>query len=130
MSTSDLAPFELGSAGTDLRRTLVAAVLDGRKTSTAGLRSDHEPFTADPLPRAGDRFLLLDADDRGVGIVETTEVRVVPAGEIDLGFAIDEGEGFESVADWRAAHERFWAGRAIDDDTLVVAERFRLVERL
>jgi uncharacterized protein YhfF len=34
------------------------------------------------------------------------------------------------VADWRQAHERFWAGHEVDDDTLVVAERFRLVERL
>ena len=59
----------------------------------------------------------------------TTAVRVVRAGDVDLQFARDEGEGFETVADWRAAHERFWAGRAITDDTLVVCEWFRLVER-
>jgi uncharacterized protein YhfF len=74
-------------------------------------------------------------------VIETTEIRIVPAGEVDEQFARDEGEGFESVADWRAAHERFWgstperkaAGEPpweIDDDTLVVCERFRLVERL
>jgi hypothetical protein len=28
------------------------------------------------------------------------------------------------------AHERFWSEREIGDDTLVVAERFRRVERL
>jgi uncharacterized protein YhfF len=63
--------------------------------------------------------------------------------EVDLQFAIDEGEGFASVAEWRAAHERFWNGYiediragigdptfALTDDTLVVCERFRLVERL
>ncbi len=129
VSTPDLPPYELGHAGTDLRRRLVEAVLDGRKTATAGLREDHEPFTDEPLARPGDRFLLLDVDDRPVAIVETTEVRIVPAGEIDLAFAVDEGEGFESVADWRAAHERFWADREISDETLIVAERFRLVER-
>jgi uncharacterized protein YhfF len=129
VSAPDLPPFELGYAGTDLRRKLVSAVLDGRKTATAGLREDHEPFTSDPLPRAGDRFVLLDVDDQPVGIVETTEVRVVPAGEIDVRFAVDEGEGFETVADWRTAHERFWREREIGDDTLVVAERFRLIER-
>jgi uncharacterized protein YhfF len=50
--------------------------------------------------------------------------------EIDLQFARDEGEGFETVADWREAHERFWSDRELAEDTLVVAERFRLVERL
>lgn len=30
----------------------------------------------------------------------------MPAGQVDLRFARDEGEGFKSVADWQAAHER------------------------
>ena len=62
-------------------------------------------------------------------IVEVTEARVVPAGEIDLQFARDEGEGFESVEDWRVAHERFFE-RPIPDETLIEAIRFRVVERL
>ena len=127
---SELPPFELGYARTDLRRRLVDAVLRGDKTATAGLRSDHAPFTDEPLPEVGQRFALLDFDDRPVAVVETTEVRIVRAGDVDVEFARDEGEGFESVEDWRHAHERFWAEHDIDDDTLIVAERFRLVERL
>jgi uncharacterized protein YhfF len=120
----ELPPMELGYARTPLRRKLVDAVLRGEKTATAGLYGD------DPLPEAGERFLLLDFDDRPVAIVETTEARVLRVDEIDLQFAHDEGEGFETVAEWRAAHERFWSDRKITDETLVVAERFRLVERL
>jgi uncharacterized protein YhfF len=116
--------MELGYARTELRRELVAAVLRGEKTATSGLHGE------DPLPRPGDRFLLLDYDDDPVAVVETTEVRVVRACDVDLPFARDEGEGFESVADWRDAHERFWHDREITDDTLIVAERFRVVERL
>jgi uncharacterized protein YhfF len=127
---NELPPYELGYARTDLRRQLVDAVLRGEKTATAGLRSDFAPHTDDPLPKAGERFALLDFDDRPVGVVETTEVRVVRAGDVDLDFARDEGEGFESVGDWRRAHERFWSEHEITDDTLIVAERFRLVERL
>jgi uncharacterized protein YhfF len=127
---SELPPYELGYARTDLRRELVDAVLRGEKTATAGLRSDYAPDTDEPLPQMGERFALLDFDDRPVAVVETTEVRVVRAGDVDLQFARDEGEGFESVEDWRRAHERFWAEHSIDDDTLIVAERFRLVERL
>jgi len=126
----ELPPYELGYARTDLRRQLVDAVLRGEKTATAGLRSDFAPHTDDPLPRAGERFALLDFDDRPIAVVEATEVRVVRAGDVDLDFARDEGEGFESVEDWRRAHERFWSEHEITDDTLIVAERFRLVERL
>ena len=126
----ELPPFELGYARTELREQLVDAVLRGDKTATAGLAENHAPYTDEPLPKPGDRWLLLDFGDQPVAVVETTEVRLVPAGEIDLHFALDEGEGFESVDDWRAAHERFWSERDITDETLILAERFRLVERL
>ena len=126
----DLPPFELGYAGTDLRRKLVEAVLRGDKIATAGLADEFAPHTDDKLPTVGDRWLLLGHDDEPVAVVETTALRVVPAGEVDLEFARDEGEGFESVADWRAAHERFWSEKTITDDTLIVAEYFRVVEKL
>ena len=58
-----------------------------------------------------------------------TEARVIPAAEIDLQFARDEGEGFESVQDWHEAHERFFE-RTIAPDTLISAIRFRVVQRL
>ena len=58
-----------------------------------------------------------------------TESRIVPAGEIDEQFARDEGEGFESVEEWRIAHERFF-GRELTPETPIVAVRFRVVERV
>lgn len=132
--------FELGFAGTPLREQLVAAVLRGEKTATAGLLVDFERL-GEALPEPGERYLLVDRDDQGVGVVEVTEVRVLRVGDCDLAFARDEGEGFESVAEWREAHDRFWRGYAdeirdhlgdpewdVTDDTLFVAERFRLVE--
>ena len=98
-------------------------MLRGEKTATAGLAEDEDPV------EAGDRFALLDFDDEPVALVEVTEARVVPAGEVDVQFARDEGEGFESVEDWRVAHERFFE-RPNPDDLLISAVRFRLVERL
>jgi uncharacterized protein YhfF len=122
--------FELGFAGTPLRRALVAAALSGEKTATASLVSDYEPHTTDPLPVVGDRSTMLDVDDKPAAIVETTAVTIVPARDVELAFARDEGEGFESVAAWRAAHERFWHDQAITDQTLIVCQWFRVVERL
>jgi uncharacterized protein YhfF len=122
--------MRLGYPRTELRRKLVDAVLRGDKTATAGLRADHEPHSDEPLPRMGDRCVLLGFDDEPVAVVQTTEVRVVRVADVDLAFALDEGEGFETVTGWRRAHEEFWAHRQIDDDTLIVAERFKIVERL
>ena len=125
MRGQELPAFELGYARTELRRALVAAVLRGEKTATAGLAEEFER-EREPLPRPGDRYVLHDYDDVPVAIVEITDARVVPASDIDLQFARDEGEGFESVEDWRRAHEAFFK-RPIDDDTLIVAQRFRIV---
>ena len=121
--------MELGYRQTDLRRQLVEAVLRGDKTATASLRDSFEPHTDEPMPEVGEQPLLVGWDDEPLGVVETTQVRVVPAGQVGLQFARDEGEGFESVADWRAAHERFWSDRVITDETLVVCEWFRLISR-
>jgi len=125
---TELPPFELGYPQTDLRRQLVAAVLAGEKTATSGLWSE---FMADgdDVPAAGDRFVLHDAADRPSAIVEVTDAQRVPAREIDVAFARDEGEGFESVEDWRIAHEQFFR-QPIAPDTEIVAIRFRLVKQL
>jgi uncharacterized protein YhfF len=125
---SALPPFELGRPRTELRRQLVAAVLRGEKTATAGLLSEYDAEGEQP-DAAGDRCVLLGYDDEPVGVVEVTESKVVPAAEIDESFARDEGEGFDSVEAWRVAHERFF-GRPIEPDTQIVAVRFRLVEEL
>jgi uncharacterized protein YhfF len=50
----------------------------------------------------------------------------------EFGFTGTDLRGFESVEAWRTAHEGFWNVYAgpVGDETLMVAERFRLVERL
>jgi uncharacterized protein YhfF len=125
---SGLPPFELGYPRTELRRKLVEAVLRGEKTTTTGLLENYQA-EGEEVGRAGDRCALLDYNDEPVAIVEMIEARVLPAAEVDEQFARDEGEGFESVEEWRLAHERFFE-RPIEPDTQVVAVRFRVVERV
>ncbi len=55
-----------------LRDRLVELVLTGEKTATAGLVADFV-VDGDPIPRAGDRFVVVDSDGRPVAIIETTE---------------------------------------------------------
>ncbi|WP_432147711.1 ASCH domain-containing protein [Streptomyces sp. bgisy029] len=134
-----LAPFLLAFPG-PLRDQLVAAVLSGEKVSTSGLLAEYE-LEGEELPPVGERSALIDSEGREVAVLEMTEVRVLPLGEVDLQHALDEGEGYRSVAEWRAGHEAFWHGEemreamgdpafTVDDGTMIVAERFRVVERL
>ena len=124
-----MRPMELGYRGTELRRKLVEAVLRGEKIATASLREEYAPDTDEPLPEPGESFLLLGYDDEPLGVVKTTELRVVRAADVDQQFARDEGEGFETVEQWRAAHERAWSDREITNDTLIVCVWFTLIER-
>jgi uncharacterized protein YhfF len=130
---------ELGFPG-PLRDQLVAAVLRGEKTATCGLLEEYRR-EGTPLEVVGARELVVDSDGRGVAVIETTECEVRRMADVDLAFAIDEGEGFETVQEWYDAHRRFFTSPEmvaalgdppveIDDDTLLVCTRFRVVERL
>ena len=119
-----------------LRDQLVAAVLDGTKTTTTGLLDDYAR-DGEPLPRPGDREVVIDSAGEPVALIEIVMVRVVRVGDVDLAHALGEGEGYASVADWRAGHEDYWHSDAmreyvgdpaftVDDDTSAVAVEFRL----
>jgi uncharacterized protein YhfF len=123
-----------------LRDLLVRAILDGSKTTTSGLVAGYEK-EGSPLPRSGLRQVVIDSAGRPVAVIETTAVRVIRIGDTDLAHALGEGEGYTSVAEWRAGHEQFWhsaqaredlgdPGFTVDDDTLMVAQEFRLAERI
>jgi uncharacterized protein YhfF len=125
-----------------VREELTALALAGTKTTTASLFVDFE-MEGEPFPVAGTRDLLVDSDDRPVAIVEILSVRVCRLADVDDQHAIDEGEGYANAAEFRASHEAYW-DRYLDaireylgdpsfvltDDTPVVLERFRIVERL
>ncbi|MFG1649379.1 ASCH domain-containing protein [Micromonospora sp. NPDC049275] len=135
MDVDDLPVVEFGFPG-PLRDTLVAAIRSGAKTSTSALLLGYE-HANEPLPEVGQRSAVVDSDGRRVAVIEVTDVRVVRLADVDLEHALAEGEGDESVAQWRAGHESFWhsaevraelgdPGFTVDDDTLVVTKRFRL----
>jgi uncharacterized protein YhfF len=124
-----------------LRDRLVGLILAGTKTTTTGLLVEYE-LEGDEVGRPGDRQAVVDSNGRRVAVIELVDVGVSRLGDVGLRHALDEGEGDADVASWRAGHERFWRSYLpdlrkrlgdpafdIDDDTLVVLERFRLVER-
>jgi uncharacterized protein YhfF len=135
VSREDLPVAEFAFPG-PLRDQLVAAILGGAKTTTSSLLAGYGPD--EPLPSAGLRQAVVDSSGHRVAVIEMTDVRVIRLGDIDLAHALGEGEGYRSVAEWRAGHERFWHSSevrrelrdpefTVDDDTLVVAQTFSLL---
>ncbi|MBQ1010065.1 ASCH domain-containing protein [Micromonospora sp. M51] len=136
MDLDDLPLAEFAFPG-PLRDKLVGAILSGAKTSTTGLLIGYQRAN-EPLPTVGQLSAVVDSAGRRVAAIELTDVRVIRLADVDLAHALAEGEGDESVAQWRAGHETFWHSAAVraelgdpdftvDDDTLVVTERFWLV---
>mgnify|MGYP005991839205 CR=1 FL=1 len=131
----DLPIVEFAFPG-ELRDSLVELVLSGRKTTTTGLLVEYT-LQNEPLPVVGGCFGMVDSNGAVVGIIETVGVDVTRLRDVTVEHARDEGEGHTTVAQWRAAHEKFWHSDAVrcelgdptftvDDDTPVVLERFRL----
>jgi uncharacterized protein YhfF len=124
-----------------LRDKLTAAVLAGDKTAGTCLLIEHHIDGTDPFDQIGRRSVMIDSQARPLALLVCTGVEVRRLAEVDLQHALDEGEGFETVAQWREAHERFWSSAeyrayvgdeaaAVTDDTMVVLDRFEVVERL
>ncbi len=148
MTTSDLRIFpefaklpvgEFAFPG-PLREQFVAAILVGSKTSTTATLAEFE-VDQEALPQVGRREMVVDSAGRGVAVIELTEVRSVQLADVDLQHALDEGEGFTTVAQWRAGHEDFWHSPqmrdaladptfTVNDSTLLVLQRFKVIARL
>jgi uncharacterized protein YhfF len=136
MNLDDLPRMEFAFPG-PLRDRLVAASLSGAKTATTGLVLEYEREN-EPLPEVGQLLAVVDSADRRIAAIELTQVRVIRLADVDSQHVLDEGEGDQSVAEWRAGHEKFWHSAevraelgdphfTVNDDTLVLAQRFRLV---
>lgn len=131
----DLGLVEFAGPG-PLREQLIAAIRSGRKTATSSLVRQYE-VAGEPLPVAGQRGVVVDSAGQPQFIIQTVDVQIVPLCEVPLAHAVDEGEDYESVDDWRTGHLAFWrsdelrsalgAEFVIADDTPVVLERFTVV---
>lgn len=128
-------PYEAWAFGNpsmspDLSTELALLVRDGPKRATAGLLSDYEEKTQGAaLPQPGDLGVILDGAGSPICVIQTTGVEIRRFGDVDESFAWDEGEGDRTLSWWRQAHRRYFSeqGTSVDDDTLMVLERFELL---
>jgi uncharacterized protein YhfF len=114
----------------ELADELLNLVLMGKKTATCSALWQYEAEGA-PVPKPGARSVVLDGANRPRCVIEITEVEIRPFDKVDAQFAHDEGEGDQSYAYWRDAHEKYFRRQGpFSPDMLVVCERFRLIEKL
>ncbi|MFG1702299.1 ASCH domain-containing protein [Nonomuraea sp. M3C6] len=122
-----LRVLELGSPG-ELRTWLTDLTLSGRKTATAGLLPLDYEAEGEEVEKVGERLILVDDTGGRAAEIEMTRVELTPFAEVTWEFAQAEGEGFQSVEDWRETHRRYWSdqGYAVTDSSPVVCLWFRI----
>lgn len=135
MSELPLAEFAFPGP---LRDALVAAILDGTKTTTSSLLQQHLA-AGEALPQVGECSAVVDSSGQVVCVIQFRAVEVIPLGSVSLAHAVAEGEGFQTVEQWRAAHQTFWGSEqlraelgpdfVLNDSTSVVVEEFAVVSR-
>lgn len=123
-----LRSIEFGTPG-PMRAELIALVLAGRKKATAGLLAEYEE-EGEPVESVGEGLAVIDDDRRHVATIEITRVDTLRFDGVPDAFAVAEGEGDLTAADFRAGHRRFWSagGSTVTDATTVVTRYFELTE--
>ncbi len=112
-----------------MRQKLTALVLSGHKTATAGLLDHDYNKEQEELEHVGEELLVVDSDANAVAVIAVDSVEILPFARVTWDFADAEGEGFESLEDWRLGHAEYWAseGVAASEETSVVCIRFHVV---
>ena len=125
-------PMSIGSAPVHADDG-AALILNGTKTLTSS------PFWDYPdgkIPFVGALGVLLDGSQRPRGIVETTQVEIMPFGVITEEMARAYGEGERTVEWWHRVMGAFYRSSAarhnaiLTDDTPLIWEWFTVVHRL
>src|SRR5688500_12076467 len=113
-------------------RELAELVVAGKKTATAS-QLETNRLQPEKAPIDNCHSVVTDFEGKPMCIIQTTEIRHLPFGEVDAEFAYDEGEGDQTLDSWRRGHREYFAreaaelGFAFDEDSIICCERFKLL---
>nr|QQZ49985.1 ASCH domain-containing protein [Phenylobacterium glaciei] len=96
-----LESFSFGDSP-EMADRLLAFVLSGAKTATCWSIADGQQT------QAGKRWVVKDGQGRSRAVIETLALDQRRFDEIDLAFAVAEGEGDETLDDWREGHRAYF----------------------
>ncbi len=130
INEADYTAWAFG-AEADLLAHLTAT---GEKNATSSAYQLYETEN-EPLPKAGDYSVILDAQNNAVCVIQMQRVYVTAFHDVSAEHAFKEGEGDKSLAYWRKVHKEFFtacleeAHLKFSDDMKVVCEEFKVVYR-
>jgi len=114
--------------GTDNEK-LIKLVLLGEKRATTSLFSEYENDN-EPLPKVGDRSIILHDDNSTACLIETEKVIITEFANVTKEMAFIEGEGDKSLEYYKEEHTRIF--KLIDPNfnykTKIVFEVFKVIE--
>jgi uncharacterized protein YhfF len=117
-----LETFSFGDSP-EMADRLLGFVLGGSKRATCWSIADGQQT------HVGKRMAVLDGAGVARAVIETVELEQRRFCDVDLQFALDEGEGDETLEDWRAGHRAYFERNGgFDPGMLLWCERFRVVE--
>ena len=111
---------------------LADLVLQGKKTATASLAAVNE-IMPEIAPIDNGFSVVTDFNGSPQCVIQTTEIRHLPFDEVDAKFAFDEGEGDQTLKNWREGHWKYFTKEAkelgieFNEKSLICCERFRVL---
>jgi len=115
----------------DLADELAELVVQGIKTATSSVLSYYHEGNH-PLEQAGDHCIVLMSTGLPRCMIEMTEIRILPFGEVDEAFAADYGEGERTLRWWKEHLGAYYArecaarGWTFSEEMPLVCKRFRV----
>lgn len=117
-----LESFSFGDSP-EMADRLLGFVLGGSKRATCWSVADGQQT------HLGKQMVVLDGFGKPRAVVETVGLEQRRFCDVDWQFAHDEGEGDETLGDWRRGHQNYFERNGgFDPEMMLWCERFRLVE--
>jgi uncharacterized protein YhfF len=118
----NLETFSFGNTP-EMADRLAALVAAGAKRATCW------PINDGQQTEIGKQMVVLDGSGNPRAVIETVELTRRRFDEVDLQFALDEGEGDETLEQWRVGHRAYFECEGdFAPDMLLWCERFKLVK--
>ncbi|HRH42719.1 MAG TPA: ASCH domain-containing protein [Pyrinomonadaceae bacterium] len=127
-------PYQVWFFGNSQKMAIELAelVVSGKKSATASLVAvnERQPENA---PVDDGYSVVTDFEGNPLCIIQTTEIRLMPFDKVDAQFAFDEGEGDQTLENWRDGHWKYFTQEAselgieFNEKSLVCCERFKLL---
>ena len=111
--TSSETPYQVWYFGNTSKMAdeLAELVISGKKRATASL-VEFNKIHPEVAPINNGYSIVTNFEGNPLCVIQTTEIRHLPFNKVDAKFAFDEGEGDQTLEDWREGHWRYFTKEA------------------